>query len=174
MRELAVTAIGADRPGIVAAVAEVLRDRGGNLEDSAMTVLGGQFAIVLLVAADDEPDELQAALVGATAALHLTVNVTEVEAHHTSPAPSHVLSVYGSDRPGLLAAVTRLLADLDVNVTDVDTRLLSPEDEPVYAMVLELTLPAGLEAEALDARLAELDPELGLDHTLRPLDTETY
>jgi glycine cleavage system transcriptional repressor len=62
MHELAVTAIGQDRPGIVAAVTKVLHERGGNLEDSAMTILGGQFAIVLLVATEDDPDDLRQAL----------------------------------------------------------------------------------------------------------------
>ncbi|HEX9888825.1 MAG TPA: ACT domain-containing protein, partial [Nitriliruptorales bacterium] len=61
MHELAVTAMGADRPGIVATVAEVLRDRGGNLEDSAMTILGGHFSMMLLVATEDDPDALREA-----------------------------------------------------------------------------------------------------------------
>src|SRR5688500_2099752 len=38
--ELAVTAIGADRPGVIAVISEVLRQRGGNILDSSMTILG--------------------------------------------------------------------------------------------------------------------------------------
>ena len=54
---LAVTAIGADRPGIVAAVTGVLTDHGGNIEDSTMSILGGHFAMMLVVAeADAGPD----------------------------------------------------------------------------------------------------------------------
>src|SRR6266481_3460631 len=47
---VAVTAVGADRPGIVAAVSRVLYDIGGNIEDSRMAILGGHFAMVLIVA----------------------------------------------------------------------------------------------------------------------------
>lgn len=174
MHELAVTAIGADRPGIVATVAEVLRDHDGNLEDSAMTILGGHFAVVLLVATETPPAQLQAALETATADLGLTVSVNPVGTGQRSAAPTHLLSVYGADRPGIVAGVTRALADAGVNITDVATRLLSPGDEPVYAMVLELVLPDDVSSDELETQLAGTCAELGVDHTLRALETETY
>jgi glycine cleavage system transcriptional repressor len=49
MRHFAVTAIGADRPGIVAAVSNVLLDHEGNIEDSQMTILCGRFTMMLIV-----------------------------------------------------------------------------------------------------------------------------
>lgn len=174
MQELAVTAIGADRPGIVAAVAEVLRDRGGNVEDSAMTILGGRFAIMLLVATPDTPEVLQAALDAATGPFALEISVSHVQAGHSSPDPTHVLSVYGGDKPGILAAVSRALADLGVNITDLSTRVLPPEDQPVYAMVLEIVLPPGVDQPRLEAALAEVGRVLDLDHTLRRLESHTY
>lgn len=175
MHELAVIAIGVDRPGIVATVAEVLRDRGGNLEDSAMTILGGHFSIMLLVATEDDAGTLREALADATADLGLTLSVSPVGEGHTGAEPTHVLSVYGADRPGLLAGVSRALADTGVNITDVETRLLSPgADTPVYAMLLELVLPDGMTEDALEQRLADLGRELAVDHTLRTLETETY
>lgn len=47
------SAVGRDQPGIVAAVAGVLADHGCNLQDSSMTTLQGQFAILLVVAVPD-------------------------------------------------------------------------------------------------------------------------
>ncbi len=173
MAHYAVTAIGADRPGIVAAVAEVLRDRGGNVEDSAMTILGGHFAIMLLVSAADDPESLHAALEQATGGMGLTISVTPAGTGHPSPAPTHVLSVYGRDRPGILAGVSETLADLDVNITDLETRLLSPGDDPVYAMVIEAVVPDDAEAP-LQQALTEVCGRLDVDHTLRPLEAETY
>ncbi len=169
-QEYAVTAIGVDRPGIVAAVAGALVEVGGNVEDSAMTILGGHFAIMLVVAVDADASRLEQALADATADLGLTIHVSGVGEGRTSPLPTHVLSVYGADRPGILAGVTRALADADANVTDLETRLLSPGEDPVYAMVIELVAQDG---EALAATLATTCGELGVDHTLRPLDAET-
>ncbi|HEX2027861.1 MAG TPA: ACT domain-containing protein [Nitriliruptorales bacterium] len=172
--QLAVTTIGADQPGIVAAVAEVLRDRGGNVEDSAMTVLGGQFAIMLLVTTDDPADQLRQALEVATRDLGLRVTVVPVEEGHATTDPTHTLSVYGRDRPGILAAVARALAELGVNITDLSTRMLPPEDQPVYAMVLEISLPEGVPPERLELVLREVGERVGVDHTLRPLEPATY
>jgi glycine cleavage system transcriptional repressor len=174
MGELAVTAVGVDKPGIVAAVAEVLRDRGGNIADSAMTILGGHFAVVLLVETDDSADELEDALSAATddLGLRVTVQATDPGVARSSEA-THLLSVYGSDQPGLLARVTRALAMLDVNITDLETRLLAEQDRPVYAMVVELVAPDGRGDDLADAIAAACD-DLGIDHTLRAIDVETY
>ena len=49
MNEFAVAAIGEDRPGIVAAVSEALLAADASIEDSSMTILGGHFAMLLLV-----------------------------------------------------------------------------------------------------------------------------
>lgn len=174
MAELAVTAIGRDRPGIVAAVTEVLRDRGGNVEDSAMTILGGRFAMMLLVDTGDTPEELRDALLEATGGLDLEVHVSEAGGGHDGADPTHVLSVYGTDRPGILAGVTRCLAELGVNITDLSTRVLPPEDQPVYAMVIEVVVPERVADVELERALTDVCSELGVDHTLRPIDVETY
>lgn len=171
MQEFAVTAIGVDRPGIVAAVAGVLSERGGNVEDSAMTILGGHFAVVLLVSADDDAAALTSALRNATDHLGLTVHVTPVEPGQAAPAPTHLASVYGPDRTGILAGVTAALANAGANVVDLETRILSADDDPVYAMVVELVTE---DEGAVAAALATACDDLGVDHTLRAIETQTY
>lgn len=173
MHELAVTAVGTDQPGIVAAVAAVLHQRGGNVEDSAMTILGGHFAIVLIVASDDGPEQLRAALAPVADELGLTVSISSAEGHRADVEPTHLLSVYGADAPGILAGVTRALADTGANITDLETRVLGADREPVYAMVIELVAGDGGEP-ALTTGLAEVCGGLGVDHTLRTIEAETY
>ena len=173
MPELAVTAVGADRPGIVAAVAAVLNDRGANVEDSAMTILGGHFAIVMLVECADDVDAVQADLAEATAGFGLTVHVTEATGGQASAEPTHLLSVYGPDRTGILAGVTTALAEIEANITDLETRLLGADgDTPVYAMVIELVAPG--DGDAVADAVAQTCEALGVDHTLRAIEAETY
>ena len=148
MAELAVTAIGADRPGIIARVTEVLYDHGGNLEDSSMTILAGHFAIMLLVETDADPAALERDLTDRTAELGLVVSVRPVGAGAESSPATHVLSVYGSDRPGIVHEVADALVARGVNVTDLTTRVIEGE-HPVYAMAVEIAVPASLEADAL-------------------------
>jgi glycine cleavage system transcriptional repressor len=168
--EFAVTAVGEDRPGIVAAVAAVLHERGGNVEDSAMTILGGHFAIVLLVAADDDADALRDALQEATSHLGLTISVSRAGADRRPAEPTHLLSVYGADRPGIVAAVTAELASRGANITDLETQVIG-ETDPVYAMVIELVSD---DEHGIEEGLARVCGDLGVDHTLRAIEAETY
>lgn len=171
MAELAVTAVGADRPGIIARVTKVLFEQGGNLEDSSMTILGGHFSIMLLVSTEAAPEALEAALTQATGDLGLVVTVRPVGAGADSGPPTHLLSVYGSDRPGIVHGVAEALAERGINVTDLTTRVIEGE-RPVYAMMLEVALAPATDPE----RLAEdLSGQVeAVEVSIHPLDIETF
>jgi glycine cleavage system transcriptional repressor len=101
------------------------------------------------------------------------VTVRPVGAGSTSPPATHILSVYGADRPGIVHAVATILADHAVNVTDVTTRVLQGE-KPVYAMMLEVSLPPELDAGALVAELRESPVLVGVEVSIHPIDAETF
>ena len=46
---LVISALGEDHPGIVNLLSKAILEQGCNIEDSRMTVLGGEFAAMLLV-----------------------------------------------------------------------------------------------------------------------------
>lgn len=171
MGELAVTAIGRDRPGIIARVTGLLHEHDCNLEDSTMTILGGQFAMMLLVRTGTDAAELEQALAAGTTDLGLVVTVRKVGEGAESPPATHVLSVYGSDRPGIVHAVTHELAAHGVNVTDVTTRTLEAE-HPVYAMMLEAALPEDVDSDRLSAAIAAAVPDVEV--SIHPLDAATF
>lgn len=168
MPSFALAAIGRDRPGIVAAVAQVLYEYGCNVEDSSMTLLRGNFSMMLVLASPEGTTSasLDQALRSACAEMGLTYAVLDVEDTADVPNPSHVLTVYGADRPGILYRVTEMLASARVNITDLNSRLVGAET-PVYALMLELALPAGLPAEELEEQLSRTAAEIGVDVTLR-------
>lgn len=172
MPHFAVTCVGADRPGIVAAVTGVLVDHGCNLEDTSMSILRGHFAMMLVV---DGPVGLDAATVEAALAesatrLDLVVAVRAIDdgVPTSPPGEPWSVSVYGSDRPGIVHRFASLLADAGVNVVDLDTRMIGGPDRPVYVMVLEVTLPLALDADDLAQRLQALATELGVSCSAHP------
>ncbi|HXF56940.1 MAG TPA: ACT domain-containing protein [Actinomycetota bacterium] len=177
MAHFAVTAIGADRPGIVAALTGALYERGANLEDISSTILRGHFAMMLMVDAPEgvSAADLEAALRAAADPLGVSVAVRDVEAGvPTRPEATHVLVAYGADRPGIVARIARLLADRGVNITALSSRLVGGEPpESVYAMVAELALPPQLDPDRLGAELRSLAQELSVDVTFRPVEVET-
>ena len=175
MAHVAVTAVGLDRPGIVAAVTKVLVEHGCNLEDTSMTILRGHFAMMLVVAAPPDVDApaLEASLAGAARDLVVTVRPIDEEAGEPSPAgETWTVSVYGADRPGIVYGVASLLADLGVNIVDLTTRVIGEPAHPVYAMLLDVTIPPRVEAAALQARLEALAASLGVDCSLHPSEAD--
>ena len=174
MSEFAVTAIGRDRPGIVAAVSGVLLALGGNIEDSRMAILRGHFAVMLILElpAEASRGRLEAELDGVRERLGLeAVSVSEVERLDAGgDGASHVLTVYGADHPGIVHGVATVLADRGVNVTDLETRVTGGA-EPVYVMVMEVAL-GELAADELSSALREAAEGLEVDVSLRPLEAE--
>jgi glycine cleavage system transcriptional repressor len=172
----AVSAVGADRPGIVAAVTGVFLEHGCNLEDTSMTILRGHFAMMLVVAAPDglSQDALEGALAGPASDLELVVAVRAIDEDiPTSPdGESWTVSVYGADRPGIVNRVASLLADNGVNIVDLSTRVIGDPQRPVYAMILEVTLPARADAATLQSRLADLAADLGVECSLHPSEAD--
>lgn len=176
MAHFALSAVGADRPGIVAAVTGVLVDHGCNLEDTSMSILRGHFAMMLIVAGPDGLDAatLEAALAGPAADLDLVVAVREV-ADEVPAAPTGeawAVAVYGADRPGIVHRFTSLLAGWGVNVLDLSTRVIGEPDRPVYAMLLEVSLPAGVDGPALAGELESLARELGVECSAHPSEAD--
>jgi glycine cleavage system transcriptional repressor len=170
MPRFAVSVLGLDRPGIVAAVTRVLADAGCNLEDGPMTLLRGHFAMMLLVSGPDHATQelIETVLDPVGDGLDLQLGVRPVTDTVTTAEPAgerYVLSVYGSDRPGLVARVTEVLAARRINIVDLQARVIG-EPEPVYAMHYELEVPAGA-LDGLDDELRQVERELDVRASLQ-------
>lgn len=166
MTTTAVTVIGHDRPGIIADVTAVLADLGLNLEDSTMTLLRGHFAMMLICAGDAAPGEIEAKLAPLAADGTLTVSARSIpsEAEAVGSGNPYLLSVHGGDRPGIVSAVTRVVAQAGGNVTDLTTRLSGD----LYVVVAEVDLPADGDPGDLRDELKRIGSTLGVDVTLNP------
>jgi len=176
MAHFAVTAVGADRPGIVAAVTSAFVDHGCNLEDSSMTILRGQFAMMLVV---DAPagvgaEDLEEALAAPAAELDLVVTVrpAPVPAVGADDGGPWTVAVYGADHPGIVHGVASLLAERSVNIVDLSTRVVGTPERPAYTMVLEVTLPPGADPRDLGRRLEATATELGVTCRLHPSEAD--
>ena len=170
MHEYAITVIGTDRPGIIADVSSVLAGQGLNLTDSTMTLLRGHFAMTLVCAGEAGVADIEAALAPLAQPGGLVLAVREVVPEDTAaPADGrYVLRLHGADRLGIVAAVTRALADAGGNITDLTTRLAGG----LYVIVAEVDLPSAADIDELRGRLEAITAELGVAATLTPADPD--
>ncbi|MGH8827154.1 MAG: glycine cleavage system protein R [Jiangellaceae bacterium] len=170
MSLIAVTVIGHDRPGIIADATAGLAALGLNLEDSTMTLLRGHFAMMLICAGESSPEQVEHALEPLTAGGSLTVSARTVPDEDASAATGrpYILTVHGGDRPGIVSALTRIVAESGGNITDLTTRLSGE----LYLVIAEVDLPADADVDALTTQLSQTGAELGVDVSLRVQETD--
>ena len=171
VRSFVLAVTGRDRPGIVATLTRALLDHTVNIEDAEMAILRGHFAVILVLSAPQSLDEegLRSDLESVRRDVPLeTVSLTEVPALASGVAAvTHTISVYGADHPGIVHGVAGALADGEVNIVGLSTRVIGEEDAPLYVMLLDVALPPSLDEAGLEGLLAEVGERQGVDVSVR-------
>lgn len=169
----AVSVVGKDRPGIVAAITEGLFNLGCNIADSSCTMLAGEFAMILIVSLK-KPfsksrliEELKPVCDRTGMSLGVRTLHPDEVARQETDAEICMISVYGADQPGIVYRVTKELAARSINITDLNTKLIGTAEEPVYVLMLEVALPEGETAEGVEQTLAALKKELSVEIGVR-------
>ncbi len=167
---------GHDRPGIVRDVSEALLEMDTNIEDSSMTALRGRFAMMLIVSlgSTTKLGELKAAMADLEQKTGLHVQSLELSSEefaHSAPEPDCVVTVSGSDRPGIVHEVTDTLASLNASVVDLSTRSRQYQDgNTQYMMALEVA--AGEALPELRERLVDVAGKLDVDIEVHEMDED--
>lgn len=175
-KSIVLTGTGRDQVGIVARLTEALFDLGCNLLDSSMTLLRGEFAIIVMVKLPDAEsiETLKSRLQSLEKTLALTIHVRELSDEELNPAAPavnpHIISVYGADRPGIVAGITRVLADLGANITDVQTTSTISDGKDIFVMILEVAVPDNLVGERFSSQLIDEGKRLGVDIAIQQID----
>jgi glycine cleavage system transcriptional repressor len=169
---IAVFVIGPDRPGIIAAAAQVLFEQGCNLQDVSQTSLQGQFVGIFLAAAAGPPrlEELQGALRERLAPLGSFVHLRSLDEPAGRPvaaAEPFVITTVGPDRPGLVAGISGLLAECGANITNLKAVPRGAGAGQEYVTFYEVDIPAGIDRQAFRKALRDRGRELGLDVNLQ-------
>lgn len=120
---LVITAAGPDRSGIVHDVTALLTSAGANVEESRMSLLGNEFAILLRVTVPDELNEakLRSLLTAEFAEFAIGVRSTQSTPSFQSPVRILSFMVEGPDQPGIVQTLTKHFVTLKGSVRDLDT-----------------------------------------------------
>jgi len=136
------TLVGEDRPGIVAHVTAALYDGGANLGEASMMRLGGNFTIMMMVKFAGTTRMLDNMLETVVDSLGLHLHIDAIKGHlHDHRDPDVRISVYGADRPGIVAKVTGVLAEAGLDILDLESDVAGTEDKPIYIMQIDKIQP---------------------------------
>jgi len=181
MKKYSLTAIGQDQPGIVSALTRPLFNRGCNIEDSSMTILEGEFAVILITALPEGVDllALDEEINEVGRALALTVNMRAIRAatlKEKTALSNYILTLHGEDTTGIIHKTAALLAEEGINITDLETKTASKagnegcDTKKLYMMMMELYIAPQKNIAGLNARIKKLGEELGLTIRLRQIE----
>lgn len=165
---LLLTAVGADRTGLVELLAQKIAAAGGNWEESRLARLGGQFAGIVLVTVDATRSDQLVVSLRDLEAIGLQVTARPVATRSEATGGTHIrLTVTGGDRPGIVRDVSRILAERGVNVEELESSMGSApmSGEAMFVARAVVRVPAALDLAALRTALEALGSELMVDLT---------
>jgi glycine cleavage system transcriptional repressor len=167
---LMLTLVGKDRAGIVAKVSQALFDLKGNLGETSMTRLGGNFTIMLMVCVPEKKSVVQEKLQAVCDELQLFFHLDEIEGGlHQHIEPDVRISIHGADQAGIVARATGALNKAGLNILNLESDVGGHPDNPVYVMHIEGVASNGL--EALDKALQIFSRENNVVAHIFPIDT---
>lgn len=166
-----ITAFGEDKPGIVAKTTEVLYEKGLNIEDSSMTKLNNEFTIMLIVKGEADLEELKEVFDRLGKEEDLTFAVKQLPEETVSKPSIHYpqvvdIVVYGADKLGIVYNVSKLLADMRINISDLRTE----KTDHLYIMFIEAQLPAEITVDTLREKIENLKENLNVDITIHQVE----
>lgn len=169
---LVISALGHDRPGIVNDLSKAVLDCGGNVEDSRMTVLGGEFALIMLVSGHwSAIAKLEHQLPATGKRFDLTVVV-----QHTEPRPvrtnmvPYMVDVIAMDHSGIVHDVAEFFASRTINIEEMGTWTYpaAHTGTTMFSMNMTISIPSDLNIGRLRQEFTEFCDSLNLDATLEP------
>lgn len=168
MTKFIISVLGKDRPGIISAVTRVLLETDVNIEDVSQTILQTEFCGIFIITGSDHLNQkdLLGALQDGTHHLDLQFQIKELEGKPsdwaTCACEPFVLTTRGPDNKGLVAGMTAVLAEHNVNVTQLKAVFRGEDDPERNIMIYEVDIPLELDQDRLRKALQAKADELGL------------
>ncbi|NIR59462.1 MAG: glycine cleavage system protein R [Gammaproteobacteria bacterium] len=170
---VAITAVGADRPGLVETLARAVFDAGCNIEESRMSVLGDQFAVILLASgAWNTIAKLEAQMpaLEQRTGLKLVTKRTDRSAPRERLLP-YAVDVIAADHPGIVYNLTSFFAGREINIQELITNsyYAAHTGTPMFSVHMTLQIPAEMHIASLRDEFMDLCDQLNLDAVMEPV-----
>ena len=163
MRNIIISAIGTDRPGIVSKLSGVITSHGGNVEESRMSRLGSDFAIIMLVTvAPDWEESLEVALKSIT---ELTITTKPTKLIQVGDGRKYKIDLSGADNEGIVKVLSKYLAKKSINILEMETHISHApvSGTPLFNLNASILVPGGVEEKEIQSDLSQIAQDLGVE-----------
>lgn len=170
---LVIAALGKDRPGIVDKLSMIILDCSCNIVDSRMTVLGGEFALILMVSGKwNELVKLEDTFTELRKELDLTITTRRTEEERTNVSTiSYNVEAISIDHPGIVYQISNFFCKKSINIRELNTNRYAAAHSgtPMFTLSMIVSLPAKMRIANLREEFLEFCDELNLDAVIEPV-----
>jgi glycine cleavage system transcriptional repressor len=174
-RFLVLSALGPDRPGLVAEVTDFLTSRGANIEESRMAVLGGDFGmLILLCATADEVARMVRELPDLEKKTKLsftTKGTKSPEEHRRAAVMPCLVRAESLDNEGIVRSVAMAIHEAGINIVSMETSAYNAPvtGSPLFRLEAELDVPQGMTIARVRELMARVAAQENIDVEVRSL-----
>lgn len=170
---IVISAVGADRTGVVQDITKVILSCGGNIEESRMATLGSEFAMLLLVSGNWHTlNRLEQGLDKLCVDDQLSVSIrkTSVRPAEVDRMP-YAVDVVALDQQGIVFNLAEFFSSRDIEIADVATRSYAAAHTgaPMFAVQMAVNVPSSIQIAQLREDFLEVCDRLNLDAILEPV-----
>ncbi len=172
-KQLVIAALSEDRPGLVDELSGYILESGCNIADSRMMVLGGEFAVLLLVSGKwNNLAKLEDQLGHIQDKLGMTLNVkrTEQRSRGGQYLP-YAVDVVALDHPGIVHNLANFFSQRSINIQDLSTSSYSAAHTGtlMFSVHMSLDVPADTHIASLREEFLDFCDRLNLDAVIEPV-----
>lgn len=167
---LVISALAHDRPGIVNELSHTILGCDGNIIDSRMSVLGGEFAIILLVSGvESSINQLESSLAKLGQNAELTIETRRTSSPELKERIPYHIEIVAIDHPGIVYQLTNYLSKLNINIQDLNTNRYAAAHTgtAMFAVDMHVTIPAELSIQQFRDDFVHFCDDLNLDVSMR-------
>lgn len=173
------TVTGKDGAGIIAKITGFLYNLKFNLEDISMTILDGEFAMMLVFHGASSAKTM--ALLSAHLRTYekdqllncflkpLTEKLKRGEVHAKGTS-RYLITALGRDKTGIVYKISHALAQHHLNITDLNSKILGEGPRCIYSMLLEVDVPFQFPIDKLERAMRRLQRELKIEIRIKPVE----
>ena len=170
---LVISAIGINRSGLVQQFSKAIKDCGANIVDSRMTVLGGEFAMVMLLSGTwDAIAKTENVIPRLKENLDLTIISKRTEARKkTANLMPYAVEVVSMDHPGIVHEIAQFFSSRDINIEDMYTGSYAAAHTgaPMFSLHITISIPTNTSIAALRGEFMDFCDQLNLDAIMEPV-----
>ncbi len=170
---LVLSALGKDQPGIVDKLTRLILDSDCNIIDSRMTVLGGKFALMMMVEGNwNTLTKLEKGLPELGKGLDLTIISERTEERNKhQPVMPYLVEVVALDHPGIVNSMAKFFSDHHINIEDLNTGTYSAPHTgtQMFSVQMTIAIPAEMQIAALREEFMDFCDSMNLDAVLEPI-----